>query len=290
MGGLASGAIYLASSLAAGPPPAVAIDPAPIEAIAAEPQSTVERGYVIVDLPRRADDLSPGGLLMGAAIGVEVRREAEGGQLGETIVEDQDDAGALNASVLALHDQRIGVLRGRIDELREERAGAGVISELGAKLRRAEAARHLAVARVALAACAEKRVCAPVAKVAATEPPRPTQSPSSRRILASKALSIMSPRQAKLGAAKLLNYGHEFTATEAHLPIARAFPEPAVAEPGIKTKEEGLARSRRLLAKARAALGSLPHAESEAPIRLAGLWQWEGSEQWSLASAPRTTA
>ncbi len=270
MGGLASSAVYLATSLASGPPLLVPPDPAPavIEAPAATETAVViempvrppARPYVIVDLPPPET--------LGAATGLDIRPRDV---VAEALARDST---GIDADVVALHERRIGVLRERIGALRQEKAGQAAIAALDMRLKRAEAARHLAAARVALArcggACAPSPVVvakrAPVAPAATRQVVEPARARPGAVAQPAPALALASVRGATAASAltKAAFVGNGVAAT-------RASADPAAAS---------LGKARRLLAQARAALTEAP----QPPIQLAGLWQWEGSERWSLAA------
>lgn len=264
MGGIASAAITIASTVSAGGP--ATIDPPAIILPAAPPPA---RPYVIIDLPRPAGDR------MAAAVSDVVRLDADGG----LVVEAPPPAPAdVDAEVIAAHESRIAAIRERIDTVREApgRTAAPQLADLTARLHRAEAARKLALTRQASAVCttcsakptrtvqatpAPVRVAAtalrrqqqpPLQTVAVTQPPR--SHPASTTLASAQSLSNQSP--------------------------PHATPEPAA---------ESLAKARALLAKARAALEA-PPAAAPAPITLAGLWQWDGSDRWSLAAGPSRIA
>ena len=275
MGGLASSAVYLATSLANGPPPLVPPDPAPVT-IETRAAASAPRAYVIVDLPR-----SDGVRLLGMVVADTVRLEPEPSM--EVVARPPPPDIRIDADVIASHDQRIGVIRERIDTLRQERAEQAILAALQARLRRAEAARQLAVARVALAQCTGP--CAsPPAAAARTSPAMAATAPVRSR--------PQSPRRPATGSVR---------AASIPMPVAAAAPLATAAvdaspstganrSVGPRTSPPGepLSRARLLLAKARAALTDV--TDPAPAIRLTGLWQWEGSERWSLDAGPQRTA
>lgn len=166
MDSLASTAIYLASSLTAGPAPAtppVAIVPTVIVAPAMGPVMGPVMGDVEVSPADSRAEANPfaaararGGKSLSEAIADVVRRDAvEGSSIdaGTGLSLDperpQDDE-SLSDDITAAHDARIAFIRQRMDELRPRGAPAAPrLEQLNAKLRLAMAARCLAVAREA---------------------------------------------------------------------------------------------------------------------------------------------
>lgn len=262
MGGLASGAMYLATTLASGPPPIVAADPVPM-VFDAPVDAPARRAYVIVDLPAATGT---------RAEGVAAARRAIEPVSTDTAIAPEPQT-ASEADVVASHDQRIGLIRARLDVLRTDKADKAAIAMLDGRLRRAEAARQLAVARVALAQCGGPCAPRPVATVArstatAAIEQRARTAPMPRRVAGSPPAP---PTERDLAAP-----AGQSSKPRGQLPTG--FSANAHAAP--------LDRARLLLAKARAALTD----ESTPKIELAGLWQWDGSEHWSLSAGPRRSA
>lgn len=258
MGGLASSAMYLAATLASGPPPVVAVDPAPVivDAPAAAP---TRRAYVIVDLPAASGARPRGWAAAKPEIAPSPPTEATA----------SEPSVASEADVIASHDQRIDLIRARIGVLRKDKAEQAAIAMLDGRLRRAEAARQLAVARVALARCDVP--CRPRSSV----PVRPTATAA----IADRKQPAPSPRP--VAASVSSTAGTPVLVAPAS--VGKAAPPAAQT---LDTHVEPLGRARLLLAKARAALTDEPAPQ----IELAGLWQWEGSERWSLSAGPQRSA
>lgn len=300
MAGLASGAIYLASSLATGGP-SVATQPSPVLAAPAEAASEQQRGprpYVIVDLPR----LSSPAAGMGEAVALEVRRDADPRLRSDPpAASDPEDPVALDVAVVAEHAARIAALEQHIAALRRDNAAGPVLAGLMGKLRRAEAARNLATARVALAGgsparcatgCAAPPVQIAAARVAGSQRPDPGRSPidaaaSKAPALPRKAAPSVTPMRS---AAPAPRAAAQRAASEIAAPLSRQAARSAARDTHAsadRATANELARARRLLAAARAALEGEPQAD-ERPLHLAGLWTWEGSDRWSLAPTSRT--
>lgn len=291
MGAFASGAVYLATL--SGPPPAVADDP-PARAAAAAPAPA--RPYMIVDLPAAAGRARP----VEAALADVVRWDAGGGLDSGDFADAQSPAD-LNAAVLAEHGARIAALRTRMAALKAEPVPGGAVelAGLGVKLRRAEAAQKLAMARATLAEACAGGCEAPAVRVA---PEVEHAAPVALRLVAAaKPVAVVKPvRVARAMAAPPPAVGeargpvpvvHAAAWIGREQPVIRRVarvttttgPKPAMRQPDPQTAAT-LAHARRLLAKARAALeGGAP-----APaVQLTGLWQWDGSESWSLADAAK---
>jgi len=151
MGTVTSGTLYLAFSLAAGSHPGVvetraATTPATAEAAQPAPQP---QKYVIADLPR----LDRPSKSLDAVIAEEVARESATQDDGGPVARNEAITG-VNDAVVTEHDARIALLKQRIAALKSEAKGdtAAQLRDLGTRLKHAEAARALAIARAALTA------------------------------------------------------------------------------------------------------------------------------------------
>lgn len=274
MGGLASSAVYLATSLASGPPPLVPPDPIPAAIEAAS--APAPRGYVIIDLPR-SETVPVLGSVVADAVRLTVERPASA-----ISPRPEPDTG-IETEVIASHEQRIGVLRAHIDALRRDKAEAAVLAGLDVRLKRAEAARKLAVARAALARCAD--ACGPQPVLAARPAPRPKQAALPvRAVPVSHSVDRATDPRA-FGVTPRPVASPELRALEdMSRPRSGALSLGASVQPDAAP----LGHARLLLAKARAALTNDVRERRE--ITLAGLWQWEGSESWSLTAGPQRIA
>lgn len=298
MGGIASGAIYIASTLSAGGP--ATLEPPP--AIAEPVRESAPRPYVIVDLPPAAR----GDTSVRGAIADLVRLDTAGELRADVpVVTAPVD---VDAEVLASHAERIAVIRRHMDALREEGGSdiAPQLATLGAKLRRAEAARRLAAARVTLASgMAAERATRVVAAPPAAARIKPavariarvaSAQPLSRPVTPAPPHRVRRPGESEwvipAGSSDRLAFARAASVTPANAgPVDRRVAQVTLAGSGSsgRSKVDGpatpsLANARALLAKARVLL------ESDTPpasVRVAGLWEWEGSETWSLAGAPK---
>ena len=268
MGGLASSAAYLAASLTSGPPPLVAPDSVPPVATAAP-----SRGYVIVDLPA-----STAGSSLGGVLAVAIR---QGGP--ETPVREAEASPSdaqIDADVMAAHEERIAVLQQRLVALRRDKSEGAVVHALDARLRRAEAARKLASARVALARCTGS--CA-IVPVGTNQPLKVASAARERREQRPARVSLVQTARTSLAAWPMAAAASPQAAVEALVP-SDATQQPVGTQ--IDLQADLLNKARSSLGKARAVLTQAPEAE----IRLAGLWQWEGSDRWSLRAGPQRGA
>jgi len=145
MGTVASGTLYLAFSLAAGSHPVVA-PPADTPTAAAQP-APQPLNYVIIDLPR-VDRPSK---TLATVIAEEAARAPSADNDSDPAAQTQAMTG-VNDAVVAEHDTRVALLKQRIATLKPSATGdtAAQLRDLGTRLKRAEAARALAVARAAL--------------------------------------------------------------------------------------------------------------------------------------------
>ena len=337
MGGIGSNVVYITTTLVAGNQPAIApTDQASAITVAApktRPNEPRARGYVILDVPK------PGGAVgaLGDAIAEGLRRSrdeyARARPEAGTLTQQDfsvgggpaiSEAGELDGAVVAAHEARIAVLRERIDSLK---AGSGPAAtqfpDLSIRLKRAEAARKLAVARMALGEpprdCDPRSLvspCGDVPKAAAaleSLSPRPLAVRQRPPIAARPQLVVSRGAKARrsitadriagpsrigmsdhpplpaaahapgtnMRLAPLRGVGHARIATSAS-PAVRAAIEPGAAN--------RLGRARHLLTVARSSLEGAGGERRYAPIRLAGLWQWVGSDTWSLADYARRNA
>lgn len=294
MGGIASAAMSIASTVSAGGP--ATVEPPAIMPTAVVATPSTARPYLIIDLPR-----SRAGAGMNAAVAQAVRLDGEPVPVDVASAPDPAD---VEADVIAAHEGRITAIRQRIATLRGQpsRASAPQLADLAGRLRKAEAARSLAVSRrdVAATTCV-KADCAPrlaalpprpptVAKVAAASAPNNLLSAPVRQSAAAPRQPVppqdASPRVAMAvrTPAPLLANGVETQSRSSRADPPRAgWTSP---QPGGTDK---LAEARALLAKARAALQA-DAPDARAPVQLAGLWQWEGSDRWSLSAGPTRTA
>lgn len=294
MGGIASGAIYIASTLSAGGP--ATLEPPP--AIAEPAREWAPRPYVIVDLPPAAR----GGTPVRGAIADVVRLDMSGELRPDIpVVAAPVD---VDAEVLASHAERIAVIQRHMKALREEGgADAAQLATLDAKLRRAEAARRLAAARVALAS---GMAPTPAAHVAAAAPAVSRIKPARARVDRVAAAQPVSHPATPAPPQRVRRPGESEWVIPAGSSDRPAYARVASVTPARagtnersatiilptsggsgkvdSTAAPSLAHARALLAQARALLerGTPP-----APVRVAGLWEWEGSDTWSLARAAR---
>lgn len=256
------------------------------------------------DLPRQRND---------AALGVLVDNEARlvarasPATLGGAMAVPSPDEG-LDAAVTAEHDTRIGVLRQRVEELRQQGASATLIDGLNVRLRRAVAARSLAAARQAIgrlpATCQVASSCPTpsVERVAAIDD-RDVGHPGSRRMLPlrtaraggsiKRALPFKGPAAVRVARLRPVSpVRHPRSELAAWFPnrvAVAALGAPMRARTphrAAPASDDGAStRARQLLATARRLLE--PDADARAAPRLAGLIYWRGSETWSLTDCPR---
>lgn len=344
MGGITTNVIYIASSLAAGGQPATTpVDKSPTLTVTVSatnpgelPTPSAPRGYVIFDLPKPSGATSAP--LLGDVIADEMKRSREDYARSAPVLDTPtqrdfsvggvpavSEPGELNDAVVAAHDARIALLRERIDSLKTAGNAAPdtQLRDLAVRLKRAEAARKLAMARIALGE--KPRDCDPRGgllpcnddppQTALDTAPRRAATkqiaPAGRTQLASKPRlaephrtrvrrTVMTARIAqppqRAGIHRLppattrsVRYFTESTTrgitirraafAKRATPAARAALQPHVAE--------RLDRARHLLTVARRSLAATGDDRHYASPRLASLWQWPGSDNWSLASYPR---
>lgn len=297
MGGMASGALFLASPLAALGQPATEPEPAAPAMFAAP-----ARAFLIVDVPAQV-----GRRTLGELIADEAKRDAAGTPFTLDIGHSPDpalpdDAGgagpaSLEDAVVAAHDERIAFLTHRLHNLRSEGADAASLGALSGRLHRAQAARQLAMARAALdrqpAGC---EACAPApmgvaGRDAVRQPAAPAlRLPSVAKVAerATKPQPRRQPATLAMGSARV----------PAMLTASKAGAQPAGLHPDI-TRPDGTDRpaaatasvhARRLLTAARRVLEADIAKDAPPPLHVAGLWQWDGSERWSLADYPNRSA
>ncbi len=149
-----SGTLYIAISATVAAQPGV--DQAGAAVIAAEPVSVAPPPaprYVIVDIPafnRSAGDGPPGATV--SEVGGKDSDRNGSAPAGSPEPSKAPAAGiALDEAVIATHDANIRLLRQRIEMLRQDggTGALGILRDLDVRLKRAEAARGLAVARIA---------------------------------------------------------------------------------------------------------------------------------------------
>lgn len=193
-------------------------------------------GYVIVSLPPmvsgpRLDEVVR--LTAAAQIAADPSPSPAPWKVEAAPVDEADD---LAASVVVAHEERIAVLKRHLAAARDRRSTAPQVADLRARLRRAEAARGLAMRRLEFA-----------------------------------GQQAFAAHRDGLAAATL-----RASSTAASM-------QTAVVLDGVGDRAESaayrLAQARQSLGKARAILT----AEGRAPVALAGLMTWEGSDRWSLA-------
>ncbi|MFW2850436.1 hypothetical protein ACM61V_00725 [Sphingomonas sp. TX0543] len=345
MGGITSNAIYLASSLtAASNASAVAAETTVVPVIVADaPQPTqpitpLSRGYVILDVPAAARP--PETPNLGELINTEIRRHAEQYSAPGPVTSPwaagpgesaplAGDTGDMDRDVLAEHETRIALLKQRIDRLRADHKdnAAALIRDLGTRLKRAQAARKLAMARAILtgdnarpgeqiAASLSGDSLPPVSAPSAHKPIARLVTGKHGNVIARATPDSPKPRDLAIGrapraygrslslgqmaTAKALNGVQLAHATAAgwrssrvhHVTTRRNAPTDrrlVASTKADRTSAYRLAHARRLLSNARTKLASAgkPPAVS---IRTVGLWQWDGSDKWTLASYRRPRA
>ena len=281
MGGLASNVVYIASSLAAGNQPITASPALPAITISTPPAEGSARGYVILDVPKF--DGAAGTRSLSDAIAEEMKRYSlppgardlpPGGSLSTDPPEDLDNA------VVASHEARIAAIKDRIETLRtgKDAAAGAQLRDLATRLKRAEAARKLAAARLALG---EPPRAAPRIEAPALEIAKPTAARALHGAGKSPTRSIA--RRTGIATARQLAGASRVRwspANAARPPLHRTNARTTHAN------NANLDRARRLLTIARKTLTATDHP----PLRLAGLWQWAGSENWSLTHYPKRIA
>lgn len=320
--GIASGTFYLAATLAAGGAPTAAepeSTPAPVILADAKP---APRSYRIIDLPG-FDRLAPVRTI-DAVIAEEVRRTNARPDDAPIITALETDG--VNHAVVTEHDTRIALLKQRIDGIKAEGAkDAPQLQDLTTRLKRAEAARGLALARAALETpCAG--ICETRNELAVRDSAPPamvtpaatlvsiriaTPAPASRRVIrhhiarpsrittggapfasrrkapAAITVPVASARLASLGNPMMLRLADPRLA----LRPLRPFPKRAATEIHLMVKVASRGDSRAKLRRARRLLTDARRAlVTEHRPEIAGLWKFAGSTSWSLAAYPRRTS
>ena len=209
---------------------------------------------------------------------------------------------SLDAAVLAVHVQRIGFLKARLDDVRAAGSDARTLADLKARLQRAEAARRLAMARGNIAllatpgcrgadACERQRgaVADVIVRGISTERhARPAyRLLRSRAVAASPRLLLLSRGTITGGAPIRLALGHVGSTIALAAQGSAEHMRPGTRSRATHTPDRaghGLADARRSLARARAALTD-DTARERFTIKTAGLLHFPGSESWSLGEA-----
>jgi len=210
---------------------------------------------------------------------------------------------SLDAAVLAVHVQRIGFLKARLDEVRAAGSDARTLADLKARLQRAEAARRLAMARGNIAllatpgcrgadACERERGAVADVIVRGISPPERHARPAyrllrSRAVAASPRLLLLSRGTITGGAPIRLALGHVGSTIALAAQGSAEHKRPGTRSRATHTPDRaghGLADARRSLARARAALTD-DTARERPTIKTAGLLHFPGSESWSLGEA-----
>ena len=329
MTSLASTAIYLASSLTAGPIPA----PTPVAIV-----PTVMIVPVMDDIETRPVDSrveanpfaaarARGGMSLSEAIADVVRRDAlkdsliDAGMGISLYPERQSQDDSLSEDITAAHDARIGFIRQRMDALRLDGASAGpLLEQLNAKLRLAVAARCLAVAReasehlITLSDSPASRACLSAPRAMAInaaqvrsrpgyDRPRPSSANHQTAVdIAVASVNALLPHVTTaasgrpLGKSKLYIHGEAAhrVSTEAPASIS-ALASAATIHPAWKITQpsENVPRAS-ASDRARRLLASARHLledshQQNSDIRLTGLLHWKGSETWSLTEYGHST-
>lgn len=266
---------------------ALAVDQyARFHAVAETPaiEAAVTRRLVIVDLPvasRPSVTIAPGAMVRTAVSQVLGR----GGAIPAPEAGAGDDVGAAEATniddaVVFAHEQRIATLRTRLAAAQAGGALPQLVTDMARRLRRAEAAHRLALARVDGAACAAGAP-GPLGRptVVAAAPEHRGGSLLPGRSVAGAA--VFSPSPARWSALQAglrpMAAGRTVHASIGDRPVRGRVARRAV--------PSGLANARRSLAAARRSLGAARVAGGEAMPRMviASLWHWQGSASWSLS-------
>ena len=167
--------------------------------------------------------------------------------------DDGDDATPpdLGDAVIAAHAARIADLKRRMDALRSDRAPPDRLDDLRVRLRKAEAARQLAVERVAVERA-------------------PFESPAVERVAFERPHPIGCAVRGDPAVCR-----------------ANRMASGVIADRSVAHR---LAHARQALATARGLLEDGVKSPSEPAIVIAGLWRWSGSDTWSLADCGAKTA
>ena len=304
MGVVASTALYLGSSLtvvgAAPEMPAESRPPSPTTPLAGSAGGWMaEHGLTptIVVLPSAARPRSLRSIR--ELVAEEVRRDTvalagTGGSVagGTTIAEPDDGTADVNAAVIAAHDERITYLRRQIADFVADGRAAPQIGFLQARLRRAQAARHIATTRSGMAEGLGEP--GPAIEIAAV-----LRAPRVRSLHTSSGADAALPRPivARLAASRSRQVAgapiRTVSLQREDRAFGRAVPHASVhGHAPVHASVQSADAShhvRRLLAAARRALEAGDGASTPAastPVRLAGLMQWEGSDRWSLIDCP----
>ncbi|MDO7844354.1 hypothetical protein [Sphingomonas immobilis] len=307
MGGVASGAVYLASALTGGGDPATVTPAPPVEPVLvaqdiAHPQTPpVSRPYVIIDVPQSARARPLLGDIVANVIATTVMPGPAAGV-----------AGRLADDVLAEHDARIAVLKQRLEAARAQPGSGASIGELASRLHRAEAARKLAAARAAVdglcgdrcasggdVATRKEKIAKPAVAFRQYPRVRFRKSAAAKGVVAvrapvkiGKARFVVSPQAAvgtgfQVGGRAVAVARGDASRRIAHAKRRQIAAARSLRRPGRVAFDaptaDGLARARHLFAAARRTLGADTH-----PSRaLAGLLHFEGSADWTLATVRR---
>lgn len=313
MDGLASTAIYLASSLTIAPHTTYPVRNVVVTLSA--PILRAETASATVDLVNPfAVARAHGGKSLDEAIAQEVARDAvdrpaSDDDAGFAPYPERDDDQSLSKDVAAAHEARIAVIRRKMDELRLEGASkTASLVRLGVKLRLATAAKRLAVAREAIdhlpAYCGplDSDACdaAPVAvamprhQASRRGRPRPLPIGYHHEPAGMSMATLRPPPDRVAGTYRATVPDRLHAGAAARRAVGGSLPHPAaqaLARRGSgRAAGDASAHVRRLLATARHLLEDGTVHPPHVGVELAGLLHWDGSETWSLADYPRSTA
>lgn len=216
-----------------------------------------------------------------ASTGPEKRDAAPAGSM--TDDDGGDETVDVNRAVIAMHDERIARLKHQIAAFVVEGRAVAQIGFLRARLQRAEAARRVAAVRSGVDGAPGKRSDRVTASTAPSGAGRPTLYPHA---------TSRSSAAVREGVTKAARYVPAWSA-----PATGAAERVVDLDRADRHLTATTHHIRRLLATARQALSAKDVADaaggrvhSAAPVRMAGLLRWEGSENWSLADCAGSRA